>query len=190
MLTKLIERIIEVFKEQQRLGALRWPEHDFGPKNSPKDAEPAVTFPPGVAWAARGVHHADTLAALPPSLRCHVRMRAARPASCRRISSNAGAGPAELAALATAPLGPAALGAPVARRSREQRGIAELRGGLPFSIKDHPTARTELAISMIKRLDEDVQFFARQQNALKLPQLLGFFGEHQQASAPTLRRRP
>ena len=113
MLTKLIERIIEVFKEQQRLGALRWPEHNFGPKNPPKESEPAVTYPAGVAWAARGVHHADTLAALPPSLRSHVRMRAARPASCRRITASGGVCAAEIGALATTPLGPAALGAAV-----------------------------------------------------------------------------
>lgn len=41
-------------------------------------------------------------------------------------------------------------------------GFAEVESGLPFAVEGHPSAKSHVATEMLRRLKEDVQYFANE----------------------------
>lgn len=44
-------------------------------------------------------------------------------------------------------------------------GFAEVESGLPFAVEGHPSAKSHVAKEMLRRLKEDVQYFAKEVSA-------------------------
>ena len=61
--------------------------------------------------------------------------------------------------------------------SRSERGLAPIRSKLSFDVSKHDTARTAVAQSMLQRMNEDVQSYARIANDLPTPRL-SLLSEH------------
>lgn len=40
-------------------------------------------------------------------------------------------------------------------------GFTEVESGLPFAVEGHPSAKSHVAREMLRRLKEDVQYFAK-----------------------------
>ena len=102
-------------------------------------------------------------------------MRGKVPESERRLhlsSCGTSCDPDEIKAFAAVPL--TKLQKLVVHRTRAERELPSLLGKLPFEMGKHPNARTELATTLLRRLDDDVRTYAQQQNHSTMPQLAGF----------------
>lgn len=42
------------------------------------------------------------------------------------------------------------------------KGFAEVESALPFAVEGHPSAKSHVAREMLRRLKEDVQYFANE----------------------------
>lgn len=77
----------------------------------------------------------------------------------------------QVTAYATAPLG---LGAFVTQCSGEDAGMQPVSASIPFNVDKHPCASSHVATSMVKRLTEDVKYFAEKTNAQTSSRLVAF----------------
>jgi hypothetical protein len=170
VLTKLIEKITAVMREHQHAGTIVWPQHrftTFKPSN-------ALAIDPKLACYLQGGAYPGGDAALPTHLRPWLTLRAGRAATSRAVAQSGDLAAAEVLAFSAEPLSPIRLSAAVATHTRAQRGLHKLTSELPFDLRRHPAAGSELAAAMLRRLEEDVKAYAALENAAALPQLVGF----------------
>ena len=171
VLTKLMEKVTAVMREHEHAGKLVWPQHKF----ASFQATSTIT-----------VHHQlrDYLGDFhagkrePPKLPTHLRpwltLRPGEAALQRSISQSGDMASTEVLAFAQAPLAPIGFGHLICTTTRLQRELPKLPIRLPFDLSKHPSVQSELAQTMLKRLQEDMANHAELENAAALPQLVGF----------------
>ena len=111
---------------------------------------------------------------LPTQLRPWLTLRSGRACTRRTITQTAPLASEEVLAFATMPLSPIDLSATVATHTRAQRGLPSPPSSLPFDLSRHPAVQSELAHSMLKRLENDVRGYAASENTAEVPMLAGF----------------
>eukprot|EP00755_Sulcionema_specki_P014189 Sspe_Gene.56011::Locus_30819_Transcript_1_1_Confidence_1.000_Length_7199::g.56011::m.56011 len=84
---------------------------------------------------------------------------------------SAKAAAAEVEHFSQMPLGVLHIEGLVLRMGREQSGMAEVSGELPFDLREHPAAQSFVAEAMLTRLERDMRDFAEQTNTAQVPQL-------------------
>jgi len=63
------------------------------------------------------------------------------------------------------PLSPLGLDSFVAQQTRLEEGLDKVSDKLPFDLKGHPSSRSHIASSMLRRLDDDAKEYAEQANS-------------------------
>lgn len=90
---------------------------------------------------------------------------------------NVGISKADVMSFGDIPLAPIGLTSYVKMRSRSERGQSELSPTVPFNVREHPWAKSHVANSTISRLEDDVNFYADQENRAMLADLVDLYPE-------------
>lgn len=82
---------------------------------------------------------------------------------------------ADIRAFASHPLASIGLGTFCTTQARHERGLPLVQGQIPFVVHHHPAARSHIAQSNLRRIQEDVAFYAGRENQAQTPILKCFF---------------